>query len=67
MRRIQLESMPANLRVTVANGDHVPCAAVARNVPMLVSREEFSISCFGIHLGGFDLVLTTCTPWAPSS
>jgi predicted aspartyl protease len=29
VRRIKLESEPANLRVTVANGDKVPCAAVA--------------------------------------
>jgi hypothetical protein len=29
-RRIKLESELTNLRVTVANGDKVPCAAVAR-------------------------------------
>jgi predicted aspartyl protease len=56
-RRIKLESEPANLYVMVANGDKVPCAAVARGIPMLVGREEFSIICFSIGLGGFDLVL----------
>jgi hypothetical protein len=56
-RRIKLESEPANLRVTVANGDKVPCAAVARGILMLVRREEFPITCFSIGLGGFDLVL----------
>jgi hypothetical protein len=56
-RRIKLESEPANLRVTVANGDKVPCAAVARGILMLVRREEFPITCFSISLGGFDLVL----------
>jgi hypothetical protein len=56
-RRDKLESEPANLRVTVANGDKVPSAAVARGIPMLVGREEFSITCFSIGLGGFDLVL----------
>jgi hypothetical protein len=56
-RRITLESEPANLRVTVANGDKVPCVAVARGITMLVGREEFPITCFSISLGGFDLVL----------
>jgi predicted aspartyl protease len=56
-RRIKLESEPANLRVTVANGDKVPCAAVARGILMLVGREEFPITCFSIGLGNFDLVL----------
>lgn len=32
-------------------------AAVVRNVTMLLGCEEFSISCFSIRLGGFDLVL----------
>jgi hypothetical protein len=56
-RRIKLESEPANLRVTVANGDKVPCAAVARGILMLVGREEFPITCFSIGLSGFNLVL----------
>jgi predicted aspartyl protease len=56
-QRIKLESKPANLRVTVANGDKVRCAAVVRGIPMLVGREEFSIICFSIGLCGFDLVL----------
>jgi hypothetical protein len=43
--------------VTVANGDKVPCAAVARGILMLVGREEFPITCFSIGLGNFDLVL----------
>jgi predicted aspartyl protease len=53
-RHIKLESAPANLRVTVANGDKVPCAVVARGILMLVGREEFPITCFSISLSGFD-------------
>jgi hypothetical protein len=56
-RRIKLEFEPANLRVTVANGDKVLCATVARGILMLVGQEEFPITCFSIDLGGFDLVL----------
>lgn len=41
-----------NMWVTVANGDHV-----ARNVAMCIGKEDFSISCFRIDLGSFDLVL----------
>jgi hypothetical protein len=57
VRRIKLASEPANLCVTVTNGDKVPCAAVAQGILMLIGREEFPITCFSIGLGGFDLVL----------
>ena len=57
MSRLGLATSSARLRVTVANGDRVPCGAVARNVAMHIGQEEFAISCFGIGLGGFDLVL----------
>jgi hypothetical protein len=43
-RRITVESEPANLRATVANGDKVPCAAVARGITMFVGREESPIT-----------------------
>ena len=43
--------------MTVANGDRVPCGAVARNVAMHIGQEDFAIGCFGIDLGGFDLAL----------
>jgi hypothetical protein len=45
------------LRVLVANGDRVPCQGVARNVALAIGTEEFSIDCFGINLGEFDLIL----------
>jgi len=43
--------------IAMANGDRVPCEGVARNVAMAIGTEEFSISCFGINLGGFDVIL----------
>lgn len=45
------------MRIAVANGDRVPCEGVARNVALAISTEEFSISCFDINLGGFDVIL----------
>ena len=45
------------MRVLVANGDRVPCEGVARDVALAIGTEEFTISCYGISLGGFDLIL----------
>ena len=45
------------MRVLVANGDRVPCEGVARGVALATGTEEFNISCYGISLGGFDLIL----------
>ena len=41
--------------MTVANGDRVPCGMVAHNVALHIGKEEFTISCLGIDLGGFDV------------
>jgi len=38
--------------VIVANGDHVVCSCMARNVAMCIVKEDFSIACFDIDLGG---------------
>lgn len=57
MHRIGLATTNhTNMRVMVANGNHVPYEGVARNVAMCVGL-EFTINCFGIDLGGFDLAL----------
>ena len=58
MRRLRLSTAPhPSMRVLVANGDRVPCEGVARDVALTIGAEEFTISCFGINLGGFDLIL----------
>jgi hypothetical protein len=55
---LQLATSPRPaLRVLVANGDGVPCQGVTHNVPLSIDTEAFSISCFGITLGSFDLIL----------
>jgi hypothetical protein len=56
--RLRLATAPhPTLRVLVAKGDHVPCQGVACNVTLAIGTEEFSINCFGINLGEFDLIL----------
>ena len=57
MRRMGLATSTTNTHVTVANGDHVPCGVVARNVAMHIGKEDFTISCLSIELGGFDVIL----------
>jgi len=46
-----------HLRVTVANGDRLPCAGIARDVPVIINDESFSITCVGMRLGCFDFIL----------
>ncbi|WVZ80267.1 hypothetical protein U9M48_027758 [Paspalum notatum var. saurae] len=46
-----------SLRVLVANRDRVLCQGVARNVVLAVDKETFTIGCYGITLGAFDLIL----------
>jgi hypothetical protein len=56
--RPQLASSPRPaLQVLVANGDGVPCQGITHNVPLSIDTEASSISCFGITLGSFDLIL----------
>lgn len=58
MRRLRLSTVPhPSMRVLVAKGDHVPYEGVAHDVTLAIGGEEFTISCFGINLGGFDLIL----------
>ena len=58
MRRLGLQPAGGeHLRVTVANGDRLPCAGVARNVPISIEGEAFSITCVGLNLGCFDCIL----------
>jgi len=58
MRRLGL--IPAGgerLRITVANGDRMPCEGIARNVPIRIYDEDFAITCVGLNLGGFDFIM----------
>jgi predicted aspartyl protease len=58
MRRLGLHLSDAEqLSVTVANGDRLACQGMARQVPILIGDEHFSINCIGIDLGCFDFIL----------
>ncbi|XP_071678585.1 uncharacterized protein [Lolium perenne] len=58
MRRLALQPAGSEkYSVTVANGDHLTCQGVARQVPVLVGDEPFSIDCVGIDLGCYDFIL----------
>ncbi|XP_066396144.1 uncharacterized protein [Miscanthus floridulus] len=46
-----------NLRVTVANGEHLSCEGIARDLPVLIGGESFPITCVGLTLGCFDFIL----------
>ncbi|KAK1679474.1 hypothetical protein QYE76_040322 [Lolium multiflorum] len=58
MRRLALQPAGAEkFSVTVANGDRLACQGVARQVPVLIGDEPFSIDCVGIDLGCYDFIL----------
>nr|XP_051214860.1 uncharacterized protein LOC127332582 [Lolium perenne] len=58
MRRLALQPAGSEkYSVTVANGDLLTCQGVARQVPVLVGDEPFSIDCVGIDLGCYDFIL----------
>ena len=43
--------------VTVANGDRVACQGFARDVPLRIGEEFFTVDCFAIPLDCHDMVL----------
>ena len=58
MRRLALQRTGGEqLRVTVANGARLHCHGLARDVPITICGEHFSITCAGIDLGCFDFML----------
>jgi hypothetical protein len=44
-------------KVTVANGDRVPCSGLARNIEIKVGTDIFTINAYSIPLDCFDMVL----------
>jgi hypothetical protein len=45
------------LRATVANGDKLRYAGIARNIPISIEGETFAITCADIDLGCFNFIL----------
>jgi hypothetical protein len=44
-------------RVTIANGDSVPCSGLARDVEIKIGKDIFTINAYSIPLDCFDMVL----------
>ncbi|KAK1652389.1 hypothetical protein QYE76_070194 [Lolium multiflorum] len=58
MHRLALQpSGDEHFSVTVANGDRLACQGVARQVPVTIGDEHFSVDCVGINLGCYDFIL----------
>jgi hypothetical protein len=58
MRRLALQPTGGEpLRVTVGNGNRLHSHGIARQVPISVGNEHFTITCVGIDLGYFDFIL----------
>uniref|UniRef100_A0ACD5ULC4 Uncharacterized protein n=1 Tax=Avena sativa TaxID=4498 RepID=A0ACD5ULC4_AVESA len=58
MHRLALQPSGAEqFSVTVANGDRLTCQGMARQVPISIGDEHFSIDCVGINLGCYDFIL----------
>jgi hypothetical protein len=48
---------PAGVAGACGQRRRVPCQGITHNVPLSIDTEASSISCFGITLGSFDLIL----------
>jgi hypothetical protein len=58
MRRLALQPAGAEkFSIIVANGDRLTCHGVARQVPIVIGDEPFSIEWVGIDLGYYDFIL----------
>jgi hypothetical protein len=58
MRRLALQPAGAEkFSITVANEDRLSCEGMARQVPVLIGDEPFSIDCVGIDLGCYNFIL----------
>lgn len=44
-------------RAVVANGDRVACCGLARDVHVNIGTEMFTIDCYSMPLGSFDMIL----------
>lgn len=48
-----------NMKVTVANGEHVPCPGMYRATTFSIDGEHFTTDFFALPLAGYDVVLGT--------
>lgn len=43
--------------VVVANGEHITIVGICERQSVTIGHEKFTLNCFAISLGGFDLML----------
>jgi hypothetical protein len=53
---LQFEACPG-AGVIVANGYHVKCRGLARDVGIRIADETFTVDCYSIPIDGYDMVL----------
>jgi hypothetical protein len=59
LQRLGLTALGGDqLRVTVANGDRLPCVGIARGVEVSIAGAPYTITCVGINLSCFDFILS---------
>jgi hypothetical protein len=56
---LPLETARNGLRVTVANGDRLTSSGVCRALGLSIGAAVFTVDCYALPLGGFDVILGT--------
>jgi hypothetical protein len=46
-----------HLRITVTNNDCLGFQGITHNVPLRIGHEDFTITCVGLDLSGFDFFI----------
>lgn len=57
MQASTLQLASKELRVTMANGEHLASSEVCCGLEINISCEAFRIDCYTLHLSEFNLVL----------
>ena len=58
MRRLGLSSLgAAQLHVTVASGERLPCEGIGRDIPLSIGGASYPVTCVGLALGCFDFII----------
>jgi hypothetical protein len=61
--RARLQLSAQALRVVVANGDRISSPGCCQELQIKISNEHYSIDCYGLELGSFDMVLGVYPAW----
>jgi hypothetical protein len=61
VQRLDLPVQPAHdgLKVMVANGDRLTSKGICRTLGLSIGNVDVDVDCYGLSLGGFDVILGT--------